>query len=389
MKIAVVSPSARSLEEIGGFLRDDGAGHSIVLVEGGMSRLRGVAEQQRPDVLIVEGMCRDVEELGSMEYVSLHFPQVMLVMLCSNHTPEFLINAMRAGVKEVLPTPVTRDGLRAAIGRMAVKLGAGAAGQPQPAGDVLAFVACKGGSGATFLAANLAHQLAAAGEKVLLIDFNLQFGDAVLFMHDRKPEQNLADVARNVHRLDASLLAASVVHVTPNFGILAAPEDPGQAMEVKPEHVDALLSLAAAEYRFVVVDVGRVLDAVTLRVLDKANRIFPVLQTTLPFMRDANRLLTVFRSLGYPAEKIGLVVNRYEKTGELTLDDVVRTLGIRDVRTMPNSYAAVAASVNRGVPIAQIAKANAVTRAIDEFAQSLLPHASAETGWLGRFLKRA
>ncbi|HEX8963251.1 MAG TPA: AAA family ATPase [Rhodocyclaceae bacterium] len=388
MKIAVVSPSARSLETIGAFLREDGAERSVVLVEGGATKLRGIADQQRPDVLIVEGMCRDVDELGSLEYIGLHHPQTMVVMLCANHTPEFLINAMRAGVKEVLPLPVTREGLRAAIARMAAKRGL--AGQPRPPGQVLAFIACKGGSGATFLAANLGYQLAAAGEKVLLIDFNLQFGDAALFMHDRKPEHNLAEVARNVQRLDASLLAGSLVRVTPNFGILAAPEDPGQAMEVKPEHVDALLNVAVAEYAFVIVDVGRILDAVTLRVLDKANRIFPVLQTTLPFMRDANRLLTVFRSLGYAAEKIGLVVNRYEKNGELTLEDIETALGIADIRTIPNSYAAVAASVNRGTPIARQAKSNPVARAIDEFAQSLhRPHADPAIGWLGRLLKRA
>lgn len=386
MKIAVISPSAKSLETVGGYLREDAAGQPIVLVEGGMSKLRGIAEQQRPDLLIVEGMCREVEELGALEYVSLHFPQIMLVMLCSNHTPEFLINAMRAGVKEVLPAPVTRDGLRAAVARMAAKLGAGA--QPGPAGRVLGFIACKGGSGATFLATNLGYQLAAAGENVLLIDFNLQFGDAVLFMHDRKPAHNLADVARNAPRLDASLLSGSLVRVSPNFGILAAPEDPGQAMEVKPEHVDALLNLAVANYGFVIVDVGRILDAVSLRVLDRANRIFPVLQMTLPFLRDANRLLAVFRSLGYPPEKIGLLVNRYDKGGDLTLADVEESLGIADIRTIPNSYAAVAAAVNSGTPIAR-ARSNPVARAIDEFAQSLVPHAEPAGGWLNRLLKRA
>ncbi len=386
MKIVVISPSARSLETIGAYLREEAAGRDIVLAEGGMGKLRAVAEQQRPDVLIVDGMCRDVEELGPLEYVTIHHPRTMVVMLCSNHTPEFLINAMRAGVKEVLPAPATRESLRAAIARIAAKQGAG---QARPPGQILAFIACKGGSGATFLATNLGWQLAAAGESVLLIDFNLQFGDAVLFLHDRKPEQNLADVARNVQRLDASLLAASLVRVAPNYGILAAPEDPGQAMEVKPEHVDALLGLAVANYRFVVVDVGRILDAVTLRVLDKADRIFPVLQTTLPFMRDANRLLTVFRSLGYAAEKIGLVVNRYEKSGDLTLADVERTLGIGDIRTVPNSYAAVAAAVNRGTPIAKVARGNPVARAIEDFAQPLVPQPEAAAGWLERLLKRA
>jgi pilus assembly protein CpaE len=387
MKIAVISPSARSLETIGNYLREDAAGRTVILVEGGMSKLRGIAEQQHPDLLIIEGMCRDVEELGPLEYVTMHYPQTMLIMLCSNHTPEFLINAMRAGVKEVLPAPVTRDALRAAVGRIEQKLGMVA--QSRPAGQVLAFIACKGGSGATFLATNLGYQLAAAGKKVLLIDFNLQFGDAVLFVHDRKPATNLADVARNVQRLDASLLASSLVPVTPNYGILAAPEDPGQAMEVKPEHVDALLNLAVAHYDFVVVDVGRILDAVTLRALDKANRIFPVLQMTLPFVRDANRLLTVFRSLGYASEKISLIINRYEKSSELAPADVERTLGVSGLRTIPNSYAAVAASVNHGTPIAQMAKGNPVARGLDEFAQSLLPHEEAAAGWLGRLLKRA
>ncbi|MDD5250360.1 MAG: AAA family ATPase [Rhodocyclaceae bacterium] len=387
MKIAVISPSARSLETMGNYLREDAADRVVVLVEGGMSKLRSVAEQQRPHLVVVEGMGRDVDELGPLEYVTLHYPRMMVVMLCSQHTPEFLINAMRAGIKEVLPAPVTRDALRAAVARLELKLRMVA--QPRPQGEVLAFIACKGGSGATFLATNLGYQLAAAGKKVLLIDFNLQFGDAVLYVHDRKPATNLADVARNVQRLDSSFLAASLVHVTPNYGVLAAPEDPGQAMEVRPEHVDALLNLAVAHYDFVIVDVGRILDAVTLRALDKANHIFPVLQMTLPFVRDANRLLAVFRSLGYASEKISLLINRFEKSGELTPADVERTLGVSGLRTIPNSYAAVAGSVNHGTPIAQMAKNNPVTKALDDFAQSLVPHEEAASGWLGRLLKRA
>ena len=93
-------------------------------------------------------------------------------------------------------------------------------------------------------------------------------------------------------------------------------------MEVKPEHIDVLLNLAVSHYDFVILDVGRQLDAVTIKALDRAEKIFPVLQTTLPFMRDASRLLSVFRSLGYPLAKVGLVVNRYEKGGEIALDDV-------------------------------------------------------------------
>ena len=214
MKIVAISPSAHNLQNIGLYLQDEAATRSVTLIEGGMSKLRSVAEQ-RPHLIIVENMGRDVEELASLEYVTMHYPRTMVLMLCSHHTPEFLINAMRAGVKEVLPSPVTREALRAAVGRVEQKQGV--AVLSHAAGQVLAFMACKGGSGATFLATNLGYELAAAGQKVLLIDFNLQFGDAALFLHDRKPTTNLADVARDIQRLDASLLAASLVEVAPQL----------------------------------------------------------------------------------------------------------------------------------------------------------------------------
>lgn len=387
MKIAVVSPSANNLEMIGRFLREESPGHSVSLIEGGVNKLRTVADQLRPDLIIGESMCREMDELVPLESVTLHYPLTMVFMMCSNQTPEFLINAMRAGVKEVLPSPVPRETLQAAIARAEAKLGV--ATMPRAAGQILAFIACKGGSGATFLATNLGYQLAAESKKVVVIDFNLQFGDAILFVHDKKPATNLADVAHSMQRLDASLLASSLVQVTPNFGILAAPEDPGQAMEVKPEHVDTLLNVAVSHYDFVIIDVGRILDAVTLRVLDKANVIYPVLQMTLPFIRDANRLLTVFRSLGYPPEKISLIINRFEKSGDLGLADIEHTLGMSGMRTIPNSYEAVAASVNRGIPIAQIARNNPVTKSLGEFAQSLLPSEEDSSSWLGRLIKRA
>ena len=387
MNIAFISPSSRNLECGGRWLKDGHPERVVTLMEGGMSRLKGVVDQHQPDILIIEGMCRDLQELAPLDYVASHCPQAAVIMLCTNQTPEFLIHAMRAGVREVLPSPVSEEALKAAVTRIEQKRAL--AVRPQVSGKVLAFIACKGGSGATFLASNLAYQLAEDSARVLLIDCNLHFGDAVLFLQDRNPSTSLADVARNLHRLDASFLEASLVQVAPGLGILAAPEDPGQAMEVKPEHLDALLTLAVKHYDFVLVDLGRALDAVTLRVLDRADTIYPVLQMTLPFIRDASRLLAIFRSLGYPKEKIELLVNRFEKSGDLGLSDIERTLGITHLRTIPNSYTAVAHSVNQGVPMLRVAKGNPVTRSLAEFARTLLPRTTGSAGWLERWIKRA
>jgi pilus assembly protein CpaE len=113
-----------------------------------------------------------------------------------------------------------------------------------------------------------------------------------------------------------------------------------------------------------VVDVGRGLDARSLKALDQADFIYPVLQITLPFIRDGRRLLEVFRSLDYPAEKVRLVVNRHEKRGDIGLAQVARTLSTPITRTIPNHYAGAAASVNQGVPMVALARGNPISRAL-------------------------
>ena len=386
MKIAVISPNASHLEDIGRYLQTPNGSRSVALHEGGISKVRIVADQQRPDLIILDSMCRDLEGIPLLEYVSAQHPRTVIVMLCANHTPDFLIHAMRAGVREVLKSPVTREVLLPAVERIEQRLGLAA--RPRDPGTIAAFVPCKGGSGATFIATNLGYQLAAENKKVLLIDLNLQFGDAVLFIHDNKPATNLADVARNIERLDASFLAGNLVKISPNYGVLAAPEDPGEAIEIKPEHIDVLLNVAVNHYDFVLLDSGRVLDAVTIKALDRANYVFPVMQLTLPFVRDANRMISAFRTLGYSKEKIRLLINRLEKSSELKLPDVERSLGLSAFQTLPNSYEAVAAAVNHGRPIASLARTNPVAKALQELAQSLIPPAGEATGLLGKLLRR-
>lgn len=386
MRIAVISPNSAHLEDIGRYLQTPDGSRTVALHEGGMSKVRVVADQQRPDLIIIDSMCRDLDELPVLEYVSAQHPRTVMVMLCVNQSPDFLIHAMRAGVREVLKSPVTKEVLLAAVQRIEQRLGLAA--RPRDPGTIAAFVSCKGGSGATFIATNLGYQLAAENKKVLLIDLNLQFGDAVLYIHDSKPATSLGDVARNIQRLDASFLAGNLVKISPNYGVLAAPEDPGQAIEIKPEHIDVLLNVAVNHYDFILLDVGRVLDAVTIKALDRANYVFPVMQLTIPFLRDANRMIAAFRTLGYSRDKIRLLVNRLEKSSELKLADVERSLGLSAFKTLPNSYEAVAAAANHGRPIASFARTNPVAKGLQELAQTLIPPAAEGTGLLGKLLRR-
>ena len=383
MKITVISPNKNHLQDIGKVL--EAQSHAVVLIDGGKSRMRTVAENEQPDLMLVDGMCCDPTELAQVEHVITHFPKIAVILLCATQTPEFLINSMRAGVREVLPSPVTAEALQAAVGRIAAKL-VGVHGKST--GKVLAFMPCKGGSGTTFLATNLGYQLAET-RSVLLIDLNLQFGDALSFVHDGKPASTLADVAHDISRLDATFLAASSVKIAANYSILAAPDDISKAMEIKPEHIDAILALAVTQYDFVLLDMSRTLDTLAIKALDRAYRIFPVLQAGLPGLKNANKLLAVFKSLGYPQDKIELIVNRFEKGSEISLDDIQRSVGISNLRTVPNSYKEVNASINHGNALAEVTRSNAVTKNLAEFALSLSPKLEESRSLLDRLLRRA
>lgn len=382
MKITVISPNQAHLREMGVILESNG--HSVALLEGGKSRMRTAAEQEHPDVMVVDGLCCDPAELVQVEHVTTHHPGIAVILLCATQTPEFLINSMRAGVREVLPSPSPRPALEAAIGRVAAKL----AGRGAALGKVLAYVPCKGGSGATFLATNLGYQLAET-RSVLVIDLNLQFGDALSFVYDGKPASTIADVSRDISRLDASLLAACTVKVSPNFSVLAAPEDLADAMEVKPEHIDAIISVAVTQYDFVLLDLSRNLDTLAIKALDRAQRIYLVLQAGLAQVRNAGKLLEVFRSLGYAPDKIELIVNRFEKTADIGVEQIVRALRPIAVSTVPNAYKAVNTAINQGDPLLKAAPSNAVARQLGTLASNLNPRQDESPSLMSRLFRRA
>lgn len=163
MKIAVISPSSQSLQEISSILERGNPSRVLTRHQGGISKLRTLAEQEHPDVIIVEGLCHDASELAPIEFVTTHYPQMIVIMLCSHQTSEFLINAMRVGVREVLPSPVDKVALEAAVIRAESKLGLRST---QRSARVIAFIPCKGGSGSTFLATNLGYQIGAEGKPI-------------------------------------------------------------------------------------------------------------------------------------------------------------------------------------------------------------------------------
>ena len=383
MKIVIVSEDKAFLKLAASILAV--TGHDVTSTAGNAAELRTLAKALAPDVLLLDGRDETTLDFAQIERTTLQCPGVAVLLLSTARAPGFLIDAMRAGVREVLPSVHPGD-LLAAVERAAVKL---SAARTASHGKIHAFIGTSGGSGTTFLATNFGYQLAQA-HKVLLIDLNLQFGDALSFLQDTRAATTIADLARDINRLDPPLLQASTIKVTPTYSILAAPEEPGQAADIRPEHIDAILKLAVTQYDFVLLDLPRIVDAMLMTALDQAASIFLVLQASVPHLRNADKLLSVFRSLDYPKDKIELLLNRYDKRDDITLDKIRRTLGAHEIHMITNGWRQVRTAINHGVPLVQVERKHGVIRGLSELGGAMAPAADAPAaGLFDRLFRRA
>ncbi len=369
----------------------DPAGASLVFSAhaGSVETVAGVLQREQPDVLMLELSAPDELAMAAIELALVKAPGTHMVLVSPDRSVEFLMRAMRAGVREVLPAPMTLATVQQVI-KHAQGYPAISGRHRNAVGQVFAMIQAKGGSGATFLATNLAYALSKQGKRVAVLDLNLYFGDAAMFLGNGNALSSVVDLARQTHRMDATLLDSSMIKFSEQLHVLAAPESPEHVSEVTTAGLEDIIELARSRYDFVILDLSSMLGPVTIKALDLADSIFLTLQLNLPFIRAAKLMVAVFRALGYPSSKLNIVVNRYEKAGDISLADVEKATALKVRRTIPNSHVVANSSVNQGIPMLKLNPRDPISRALQEWAQELAPVVvQGSKGWLQGLMKLA
>ena len=278
---------------------------------------------------------------GVPEFRRAH-SQSAIVVVVSKLDPQFMLNAMRAGVNECLPEPLTREMIDEAL--RSVVVGA----QPEPAGQVFAFVGAKGGVGTSTLAVNTAAALHKQTKSpALMIDLHLVHGDAALFFGS-DPRFSVVDAIENVHRVDESFFSGLVEKTRSGVHVLGSSSRPIHGA-MDPQRTRSLLDFAKHKYPYTVLDVPRS-DFAMLDALDPVTSIVVITSQEVSALRSATHTAETLRQR-YGAARVRVVLNRFDKNAAVATSDIERVLGEPLKHQIPSDYRVAVEAVNTGIPL--------------------------------------
>ena len=402
IRVLIVDDVAESRDNVEKLLRFE---PDIQVVGKASSGREGIdlAVALHPDIVLMDLNMPDMDGIAATMQISAKVPTTSVIMMSVQNEPDVLRRAMLAGAREFLAKPFSLDELILAVrhvSRLAprpvqVVTTAAATGSPNgrpgevSKGRIISVVSSKGGVGRTTLATNLAVAIRRATQKqVVLVDAALHFGDVGVMM-SIADGKTIADIAPQVHSLDRDLMDDVLVTHGSGVRLLLAPPTPQEAETVTAEHLRASLSLLTKMADYVVVDTRPGFDDAMLSVMDASDRILLVLTMEMTAIKDARQFLEITELLGYPMDKVLLVLNRQNTFSGIPAQDIAENLKRELVAKIPDEPAALLRSVNEGAPLVETQPDHRVSVEIKRLATSLVVEDAAEEAVVAKPAERA
>jgi pilus assembly protein CpaE len=278
-------------------------------------------------------------------------PEVEVFLTASRIDPQQLLEAFRAGVKEFLSQPLTRQEMDQALARFEERFTAKIAGSDRHFGRVVSVIGARGGVGASTVATNLAAsvQQDGKGESVALMDLDLHGGDLGLLL-DLHASQGLKHLAKDLSRLDETILRSTLVTHGSGLQLLASGYEAFEDIEYVHGCTMRVIGLLRSMSRHIVIDCGHVLDPAVKEALDYSDQVIVITTLSLPAIRRTKRLLEAFSTAQYPTDKVMVVVNRYANDQKDVLSETESMLAVRMAGLIPNDYRTASDAVDHGKP---------------------------------------
>ncbi len=284
-----------------------------------------------------------------LEAVSRQNPDVSIVVLGHGSPNGFLRRAFEAGADDIIMLPATREQVRFEL----QKLLARKQRRDLPAAPESSRLVCvlgpKGGTGKTLTATNLAIACAQRGDRVALIDLDLQFGDVALSL-GLPPEKTVYDLAQSPGAVDYDKLDAFLATHSAGVRTLIAPRRPDQASAVGAELLREVYSLLRSRFDWIIVDTPPGFTAEVITSIDSSTDVVMVGMLDSLSLKNTKLGLETLELMRYDPHRIRLVLNRAHSRVGISQSDVEAVLG-RTPDVFVPSDREIPRTVNEGIPI--------------------------------------
>jgi pilus assembly protein CpaE len=203
---------------------------------------------------------------------------------------------------------------------------------------MIAILGPKGGTGKTLTACNLAVALANRGQRPVVVDIDLQFGDVGLALGLR-PTKTIYDLAVAPGDLDADKIESFVTQHPSGACALLAPTRPDHAAAVTISFLRKVFELLRGQYDFVIVDTPPAFSPEVIAAVDSASHLCIVGMLDVLSLKDTKIGVETLARMGYDPAELTVVLNRADTSVGIEQSDVGLLLGRAPDVSVPSDRA--------------------------------------------------
>ncbi len=328
-------------------------------------------KKEDPELLLLGPGWDENDLKKSVRELNANNPELTIIAAVTGGD-ELSKKLIETGAKEVIKVPIESAKLLQTIQKCLKTDGKPVKQEKKrEGGKIITVFSTKGGVGKTVVAINVAVGISKKESfEVVILDLDLQFGD-VGVMLKQSPKYTIYDLVSSGEDVDKTRVKSILTDYSSNLKTLLAPLQPELADLVLPKTVTPTLTALRQLADYIVIDTPPLFNDNILSVLDQSDHVILVSTMDLPSVKNIKLCLQTMKLLGYPQDKVKLILNRVEKGIGLSVEEIEDSLKMKISQTIPNDKT-VLLSVNKGVPVIEEAPKSPSGMSLSKLSDILL-----------------
>jgi pilus assembly protein CpaE len=339
----------------------DASNIDVIGVIEGLDESWQTLQDTSPDLVIVACAGYSDRALFFIDSAVKQVRERPVVVLTSGSPNGFVRRVFESGADDILTLPESPERVAFSLMKALARRQGAAVASGVALGAMICVLGPKGGTGKTLTATNLVVALAMRGERAVIIDLDLQFGDVGLALGLR-PDKTIFDLARSGGSLDAEKLDAYLVTHSSGARALLAPTRPDQASAVSVDFLRDIFTTLRTTNDFLIVDTPPGFTPEVIAAIDSSSDVCLVGMLDSLSLKNTKLGLETLDLMGYDQDRVSILLNRSDTRVGITLEDVDAIIGKSPSIFVPSDRQ-IPISVNDGEPIVLVDERTEAARA--------------------------